>query len=143
MDEHLAARFRSMQDSGPVLLSLFQTLTRAHAYFQGSGELKTVSISDVLDNGCIEATFQGVHLNFVPLPVFGANRHPRGRVIVMHCHATYGKPAQELLGSFTYGEDGVTDLDPDDEGNHPHLREHAPEIILRFFDAAFVANKLL
>lgn len=143
IDEDQAARFRRMQESGPRLLQAFMALTQAHNYFQGEGQLKTVSVSDVLDNGCIEATFQGVRINFAPVPVFSASRAPRGRVIVMNCHCTYGTAVQDHLGSFTYDADGVTDLDPDLEGNFPRLSSEAPEIVLRFLDAAFLANKSL
>jgi hypothetical protein len=97
----------------------------------------------VLDNGSIEATFHGVRIAFTYLPVFGANHGPRGRVIVKNCHCTYGHPAQELLGSFTFGADGLTDLDPDSEERWPNMHTDGASIVLRFLDAAFLANKTL
>ncbi|QYF93433.1 hypothetical protein KY495_22655 [Massilia sp. PAMC28688] len=141
VDEELAGRLRRVQDAGPALMGAFNALTRSHAYFQNAGDLKTVSVSDVLDNGSIEATFQGVRIAFVLVPVLGANRRPRGRVIVMHCHCVYGLPKQDLLGAFTYGEDGVTDLDPDSAEHWLHMQSDGASIVLRFLDAALVANK--
>lgn len=143
LDTELAAKFRSLEECSPELLNGFTALTRAHRFFQGAGRLKTVSVSDVLDNGTIEATFQGVRIAFALLPIFGANRAPRGRVIVMNCHCLYGTAAREVLGSFTFGVEGQTDLDPDQEGNFPQMLQHGAEIVLRFLDAAFSANKTL
>lgn len=141
--EELATKLRRMQDAAPHLMSAFNALTRCHAYFQTAGDLKTVSVSDVLDNGTIEATFQGVRIAFAYVPIFGANHNPRGRIIVMNCHCTYGHSAQELLGSFTFAEDGVTDLDPDTGDRWPNINIDGASIVLRFLDAAFLANKSL
>ena len=141
MNEDLAHKFRNVQEHAHELFNGFKALTRAHTYFQNAGKLKSVSVSDVLDNGSIEATFQGVRIAFSYLPVFGANRSPRGRVVVMNCHCTYGSAAQDLLGSFTFGADGTTDLDPDRDGVFPRMHDDAADIVLRFLDAAFLANK--
>lgn len=141
IDEDLANKFRSAQETAPQLSIAFKALTRAHAYFQHAGKLKTVSVSDVLDNGTIEATFQGVRIAFSFVPVFGANRSLRGRVIVLNYHGTFGHLVQEVLGSFTFGADGTTDLDPDPEGIFPQMQADAAGIVLRFLDAAFQANK--
>lgn len=130
-----------MEKEAPELNRAFNALTRAHLYFQGPGALRSISVSDVLDNGSIEATFQGVRIKFELLLIFGPDRSPRGRVIVMQCHCTYGRPIQEPLGSFTFGDDGVTDLEPDREGNFPRVDAHAPAIVLRFLEAAIFANK--
>lgn len=136
-------RFMRMEKAAPGLYSAFNALTRAHHYFQGVGALRSISVSDLLDNGSIEATFQGVRIKFEPVLIFGPDRSPRARVICMQCHCTYGHAAQDLLGSFTYGEDGVTDLEPDREGCFPRIDGHAPAIILRFLEAAIHANKAL
>lgn len=142
-DTELAEKFRAMEEASQDLRNGFKSLTQAHSHFQGAGRLKTISVSDLLDSDTIEATFQGVRIAFVMVPVFGSNRAPRGRVIVMNCHCTYGTPVQEVLGSFTFGADGLTDLDPDHEGNFPKMDEHCDGIVLRFLDAAFTANKTL
>lgn len=143
MIENLTSKLRRVQDAAPALMSAFNALTRSHTYFQHAGDLKSVSVSDVLDNGTIEATFHGVRIAFAFLPVFGASHNPRGRVIVMNCHCLYGTPKQDLLGSFTFGEDGVTDLDPDSAGRWLHMKTDGASIVLRYLDAAFVANKTL
>ncbi len=143
INEDLATKFRSVQEQSPKLVRGFAALTRAHVYFQGPGQLKTVSVSDVLDNGTIEATFQGVRIAFSYLPVFGNNRSPRGRVVVMNCHCVYGHAVQDLLGSFTFGADGTTDLDPDREGIFPQMQNDSADIVMRFLDAAFMQNKAL
>ncbi|MES2901237.1 MAG: hypothetical protein V4723_16015 [Pseudomonadota bacterium] len=134
-------RFKRMELAGPGLYSLFNTLTKAHLYFQGRGALRSMSVSDVLDNGSIEATFQGVRIKFELLPVFGSDHSPRGRVVCMSCHCTYGTPVQELLGSFTFGLDGVTDLEADLEGNPTRIDSGAAAIVTFFLDAAFCANR--
>ena len=138
-----APRFRRMESAMPQLLRAFSALTRAHVYFQAAGALKTMSVSDVLDNGSIEATFQGVRIKFEMLPVFAPDRSARGRLVVIHCHCTYGQPVQATLGAFTYDEEGVTDLAPDAEGMHPSLYRDGPAIVLHFLDAAFAANRSL
>lgn len=142
-DHEQTARFLHMEKVAPALYQAFNALTGAHRVFQGPGALRTISVSDVLDNGSIEATFQGVRIKFELLLIFGPDRSPRGRVIVMQCHCTYGNAVQDLLGSFTFGDDGVTDLDPDSEGNFPRIDAHAPAIVLRFLDAAIHANRSL
>lgn len=137
------ARFLRMEKAAPGLYSAFNALTRAHTWFQGPGALRSISVSDVLDNGSIEATFQGVRIKFEPLLMLGPDRSPRVRVVCLQCHATYGLPVQESLGSFTYGEDGVTDLEPDVEGNFPRIDAQGPSIVLRFLEAAIHANRAI
>lgn len=141
IDEELARRFRSMDAAAPRLMRMFNLLTRAHVFFQGPIGLRTISVSDVLENGSIEATFQGVTIKFELLPVFTFDRRALGRVLCMHCHCTYGKPVQQLLGAFTFDDDGVTDLAPDQDGAFPRMDSDAPEIVLRFLYAAFDANR--
>lgn len=144
MIEHeQSLRFSRMEKAGPALYASFNALTRAHHYFQGAGALRSISVSDVLDNGSIEATFQGVRIKFEPLLILGPDRGPRVRVLCMQCHCTYGEPVQDMLGSFSFGEDGVTDLEPDREGNFPRIDAHAPAIVLRFLEAAIHANKAI
>ncbi|SHH01441.1 hypothetical protein [Massilia sp. CF038] len=135
------AQFARLQQAAPALYTAFNGLTRAHGYFQGAAGLRSISVSDILSNGSIEATFQGVRIKFEALLIQGTDRSPRMRVICMQCHCTYGKPVQEMLGSFSYGEDGVTDLDPDRDGMSPRIDSEAPDILLHFLDAAIQANK--
>jgi hypothetical protein len=136
----LAPRLRRMEEAMPQLLRAFSALTGAHSYFQHAGNLKTLSVSDVLDNGSIEATFQGVRIKFEMLPVFGADHAARGRVLCMHCHCTYGQPVQAELSAFSYDEDGVTDLPADVEGAFPNLHRDSAAIVLHFLTLAFAAN---
>ena len=143
IDEHQVLRFRSMDSAAPRLMRMFNSLTRAHMFFQGAVDLRTISVSDVLENGSIEATFHGVRIKFEPLLVFGPDRQPRARVVVMHCHCTFGLPIQDLLGSFHFDDDGVTDLLCDTDGQFPRMDSDAPEIVLRFLDAAMDANRRL
>jgi len=84
-----------------------------------------------------------VRIKFKLLMIFGADRRPRARVACINCHSTYGKPVQEALGAFTFGPDGITDLDPDIEGNFPRIDTDAPSIVLRFLEAAVSVNKTL
>lgn len=137
------ARFRTMSAAMPDLASAFAAMTRAHLYFQGSGQLKAMSVSDVLDNGSIEATFHGVRIKFEMLPVFGPDRRARGRIVCIHCHCVYGQPAQAILGAFTFDEQGETDLQPDGDGIFPNLKRDGAAIIVHFMDVAMLANKSL
>jgi hypothetical protein len=141
IDDELVEQFRSMDAAAPRLMRMFNMLTRAHMFFQGPVGLRTISVSDVLENGSIEATFQGVRIKFELLPVFSFDRRPLGRVVCMHCHCTYGTPAQDLIGAFTFDDNGVTDLLADQEGNFPRMDSDAPEIVLRFLNAAFSGNR--
>lgn len=143
IDLEQAPRFRGLESAAPQLQRAFNALTQAHVFFQTTGELRTLSVSDVLDNGSIEAMFQGARIKFELLLVFGADRGPRGRIVCMHCHSTYGQPVQAELGSFTFDEDGRTDLPTDAEGGFPNLHRDGAAIVLHFLDAAFDANKTL
>lgn len=143
IDDELVARFRSMDAAAPQLMRMFELLTRAHVFFQGPIGLRTISVSDVLENGSIEATCQGARIKFELLPIFAYERTPLGRVVCMHCHCIYGQPVQDVLGSFIFDEDGVTDLAPDAGGAFPRMDRDAPEIVLRFLYAAFNANRAL
>lgn len=143
IDLELAPRLQRMERAAPQLRAGFGALTLAHRYFQGDGALHSVSVSDVLDNGTIEATFQGVHIKFALLPVFGPDRSPRGRVACIHCHCTYGQPAQQALGAFSFDVDGMTDLGPDPAGRFPNLHQDSAAIVLHFIDLAFRANQTI
>lgn len=136
-------RFQDMERMAPRLRQSFAALTAAHQVFQGEAALRSISVSDVLDNGSIEATFSGVRIKFELLPIFGTDRRPRGRVACLHCHCVYGEPVQAFLGAFTFGPEGLTDLEPDIEGNFPRMDSDAAAIILRYLDAALMANRTL
>jgi hypothetical protein len=140
IDLELAPRLQRMERAAPQLNSGFGALTQAHRYFQGGGALHSMSVSDVLDNGTIEATFLGVRIKFELLLVFGPDRSPRGRIVCMHCHCTYGRPAQDALGAFSFDSDGMTDLGPDRAGRFPNLHQDSAAIVLHFLDLAFHAN---
>ncbi len=136
-------RFQRMETAAPILAARFQSLSQAHAYFQRAGGLRSISVSGVLDNGSIEATFQGVRIKFEPLLIFGNDRSPRTRVLCLQCHCSYGHPVQDVIGSFTYAESGETDLNPDLDGNFPRMDTDAPGIVLHFLDAVFHANRVI
>jgi hypothetical protein len=143
IDLELAPRFQRMERAAPQLQVGFGALTQAHRFFQGAGALHSMSVSDVLDNGSIEATFQGVRIKFELLAVFGPDRSPRGRIVCMHCHCTYGRPAQDALGAFSFDSDGMTDLGPDRAGRFPNLHQDSAAIVLHFLDLAFHANQAI
>jgi hypothetical protein len=143
IDLELTPRFQTMERAAPQLQAAFGALTRAHRYFQGAGALHSMSVSDVLDNGAIEATFQGVRIKFELLAVFGPDRSPRRRVICMQCHCTYGRPVQPALGAFSFDSEGMTDLGPDRAGRFPNLHQDGAAIVLHFLDLAFQANQAI
>jgi hypothetical protein len=136
-------KFQAMEQAAPRLRQAFRALTGAHAAFQGTVGLRSLSVSDLLDDDSIEATFNGVRIKFQMLLVFAADRRPRARVVCIHCHCTYGAPVQAILGAFSFDPDGTTDLDPDIDGSYPRMDADAPAIVLRFLEAAFSANKTL
>ncbi len=143
IDREQANKFRQMEKMAPRLREGFSALTHAHQAFQGGLDLRSLSVSDQLDDESIDVTFHGVQIKFKLLLVFGADRLPRGRVVAIHCHSVYGKPQQLPLGAFTFAPDGTTDLDPDEEGNFPRIDADATLIVLRFLEAAITANRLL
>ena len=143
IDRELALKFQEMEKMAPRLRDGFAALTTAHQVFQGSAGLRSISVSDTHSDESIEATFNGVQVKFKLMLIFGPDRKPRARIVCIHCHSTYGRPVQAMLGSFTFGPDGITDLEPDVEGNFPRIDADAPSIVLRFLDAAIVANKVL
>ncbi|NHZ37478.1 hypothetical protein [Massilia rubra] len=143
IDRELSNKFQEMDKQAARLREAFSALTTAHQVFQGAGALRSISVSDQFDDDSIEATFNGVRIKFQMLLIFGADRRPRARAVCIHCHCTYGAPMQVLLGAFTFGSDGMTDLDPDVEGNFPRMDTDAPAIVLRYLEAAFAANKTL
>jgi len=143
IDREQVLKFQEMEKLAPRLREGFAALTQAHGAFQGKLGLRSVSVSDELEDESIEATFNGVRIKFKLLLVFGADRRPRARVACIHCHCTYGAAEQVPLGAFTFGPDGITDLDPDVEGNFPRMDADAPAIVLRYLEAAFAANKTL
>lgn len=137
------SRLQMMEATAPVLHRHFCQLTCAHLFFQGSGKLTSVSVSDLLDNNSIEATFVGTRIKFELVMIFGSDRQPRGRVVCMHCRPYFGEAMQVPIGSFTFDEQGVTDLPPDANGAFPGLESDSPAIIMHYLDAAFSANKTL
>jgi len=143
IDREVLNKFQQMEKAAPALRQGFAALTAAHQVFQGSLGLRSISVSDAHDDESIEATFNGVRIKFKLLLIFGADRRPRARVACINCHSTYGKPVQEALGAFTFGPDGMTDLDPDVEGNFPRIDTDAPSIVLRFLEAAVSVNRTL
>jgi hypothetical protein len=143
IDLELAPRLQRMERAAPQLHAGFGALTQAHRYFQGGGALHSMSVSDVLDNGTIEATFLGVRIKFELLLVFGPDRSPRGRIVCIQLHGTYGRPAQEALGAFSFDVDGMTDLGPDHAGRFPNLHQDSADIVLYFIDLAFHANRTI
>lgn len=136
-------QFNELDKMAPRLRERFSALTQAHKIFQGAAALRTMSVSDLLDDDSIDATFHGVRIKFKLLLTFGCDHRPRGRVVCLHCHCTHGKPMQDSIGAFTFGPDGITDLDPDIEGNVPRMDADPSAIVLRYLEAALLANKSL
>jgi hypothetical protein len=136
-------RFARMERDGARLRGRFKALTSAHSYFHGNEVLKSVSVSDAVGGGYIDATFMDVRIRFQLLMIFGDDFEPRGRVVCMHCHTTYGYLAQESLGAFTFDAHGMTDLDSGIDGHGVTLDACAPQIVLMFLERALGANRCL
>lgn len=140
-EQHL--RFSRMEDAALGLHQAFNTLTSAHAFFQGPGALKSISVSDAVEDGSIEAAFNGVRIRFELLLIFDYQQGPRGRVLCSQCHGACLGHAQTHLGSFTFGVEGETDLEPNAEGAARRIGSAGPWIILNFLDKAMDANRIL
>lgn len=137
------ARFSRMQSDGEQLRVRFEALTSAHNYFHGPAALKSVSVSDSLTDGSIEAVFMDARIRFRLFVIFSDDFEPRGRVICTHCHDAYGYPVENNLGSFTFDAEGITDVDSGIDGKHVALYAHAPQIVLVFLEKAIAANRCL
>jgi hypothetical protein len=136
-------RFARMERDAARLRGRFKALTSAHSYFHEHDMLKSVSVSDAASSGYIDATFIDVRIRFQLLMIFGDDLEPRGRVVCMHCHTTYGFLCQESLGGFTFDMHGMTDLESGIDGGGIGLDQCAPQIILMFLERAFGANRRL
>jgi hypothetical protein len=137
------SRFAQMEREAAQLRARFGALTSAHGYFQGRAALKSVSVSDVCDDGSIDVIFIGVRIRFQLLMIFSDDFEPRGRVVCMHCHTTYGYLVQESVGAFTFDSEGMTDLEAGIDGQVISLHACAPQIILAFLERALAANRSL
>lgn len=135
------SRFLQMERDAAQLRARFEALTSAHGYFQGNAALKSVSVSDAGDDGCVDAVFMDVRLRFQLLMIFSDDFEPRGRVVCLHCHSTYGEQARDSLGAFTFDAAGTTDLDTGIDGQRLSLQTGAPQIILTFIERALAANR--
>ncbi len=133
-------RFTQMEHDGAQLRSRFASLTSAHSFFQANG-LKSISVSDELDDGGIEVVFMHVRIRFQMLMMFNDAFEARGRVFCTHCHCIYGEPVQEKLGGFIFDIEGATDLDTCVEGPVVGLARNAPQIVLTFLERAMAANR--
>jgi hypothetical protein len=143
LSQDRSLRFARMERDAARLRGQFKALTSAHSYFHEHAMLKSVSVSDAAGGACIDATFIDVRIRFQLLMIFGDDLEPRGRVVCMHCHTTYGYLAQQSLGGFTFDAHGVTDLDSGIDGHGVTLDACAPQIILMFLERAFGANRNL
>jgi hypothetical protein len=132
-----------MEREGEQLRGRFEALTSAHSHFQGPAALKSISVSDSLDDGSIEAVFLDVRIRFQMLMIFSDSFEPRGRVICMHCNYAYGYPVENTLGAFTFDTEGITDLETGIDGQAITLHAGAPQIILTFLKRAIGANRCL
>lgn len=137
------SRFLQMEREAERLRARFEVLTSAHGYFHGRAALKSISMSDSGDEGCIEVVFLDVRLRFRLLMIFSDHFEPRGRVIFQHCHSTYGELVRQSLGAFTFDCEGTTDLEAGIDGRLLTLRGGAPQIILTFLERALDANRRL
>ena len=141
IDREQHQRFSRLENSVPGLHQAFNTLTSAHAFFQGPGELKSISVSDAFEDGSIEATFNGVRIRFELLLAVDYQQMPLGRVVCTHCHGLHCEAEQTFLGDFTFGADGDTDFEPGADGLARRVDNSAPWIILNFLDKALEANR--
>jgi hypothetical protein len=135
-------RFSQMQLAGPSLRVRFDALTSAHSFFQRQA-LKSISVSDALDDGSIEAVFLDVRIRFQIMMIFNDAFEPRGKVVCTHCHSAYGFAVQQNLGGFTFDAEGNTDLETCLDSPAIMLNEGAPQIILTFLERAMAANRRL
>lgn len=137
------SRFLQMEQDAAQLRARFDELTSAHGFFHGHAALKSISVSDTFDEGCIDVLFLDVRLRFRLLMIFSDDFEPRGRVICQHCHSTYGVLVRQQLGAFTFDCAGTTDLQSGVDGHPLALRSGAPHIILNFLERALDANRRL
>lgn len=137
------SRFVQMEQDSALLRAQFDALTLAHRYFQGPGKLTAVSVSDASGDGSINVVFLDVQIRFRMLFIFSDAFEPRGRVVCMHRHCTYGNWVHDNIGAFTFDSEGMTDIEHGSEGQTLDLHADAPEIILMFLEKAAAANKCL
>ena len=117
----------------------FASLTRAH----GAGNIDAVSVSDPAGDGSIDVTFYGVLVKFRLLYTYTVDSEPIGRVLVLHCHSTFGEPVQAQLGEFTLNAQGFTNLPPNEAGKVPSLPHDAARIALTYLRKTLNANDSL
>jgi hypothetical protein len=141
IDREQHQRFSRLESSVPGLHQAFNILTSAHAYFQGPGELRSISVSDAFKDGSIEATFNGIRIRFELLLTVDYQQMPLGRVVCTQCHGRNCDAEQTFLGEFTFGAKGDTDFDAAPDGAARRLDNAAPWIILNFLDRALEANR--
>jgi hypothetical protein len=136
------ARFSQMQQASAPLRVRFRALTSSHVFFQEHA-LESISVSDALDDGSIEAVFMEVRVRFQLLMIFNDAFEPRGKVVCTQCHSIHGSPVQDILGGFTFDTEGMTDLEICLDGQAIMLDEGAPQIILAFLARAMSADRHL
>lgn len=124
----------------PALQRHFANLTRAHQFFQGDGNLKAVSVSDLFDDGSIDVTFHGVLVKFRLLYTYTVDGEPLGRVLVLHCHSSFGSPVQGQIGEFSLNEQGFSSLPPDADGKVANLGSDPALVVLTYLRKALAAN---
>jgi hypothetical protein len=138
-----ALRFFNMNEQAAGLRDTFSALTAAHLVFQQSDLLKSISVSDTLEDGSIDVMFNGIRIKFRMLLTVGDDRDLRGRVVCTYFHLTNGAPEYMALGAFSFDGQGDTDLPNDATGVAPSMREDGPGIILKYLSKAIGANSTL
>jgi hypothetical protein len=139
----LISDIEHLDNAIPALRAYFANLTRAHAWFEREGNLRAVSVSDVFEDGSIDATFHGVLVKFRLLYTYTVESEPIGRVVVLHCHSVFGKFEQAQIAEFSINTAGFTNLPPDGTGRVPNMTDDPGLIVLTFVRKALNDNASL
>lgn len=101
---------------------------------ESSSKLRTLQVEKV-DAYTIDAMYMGTTVRF-QLNITYQNNTAAGRVTCLHKYVTFEKVRFDVIGRFSFGPSGDTDLPPNSRGQIRTLANCADEIVMSFLDKA-------
>lgn len=83
----------------------------------------------------LEVSVAGIHVRFVFLLCYESDGTPRGKIICTR-EVPVISDNKDILGSFTFSGQGITDFEVNDGGDQIEMEYHALEIVMHFVDFA-------
>lgn len=117
-------------------MQIFATFVERVQFLGGpNSTIKGIKLEAAAQENILDVFFAGIRIRFLLLVCYGEDASPRGRVV---CSRKIQNlfDTNDIVGSFTFSGQGVTDFDVEQGHESVEMEYHAIDIVLHFVNLA-------